>query len=101
MQCACYKSLKEQLFEQAEYGIDTIGSYFSLIYSYLIKTNITDLQTISRICSKNPAMILGLNCGEIKVSKEAKLMIIDINSNNTIEDSPYNKDLFGKVQQFI
>ena len=46
-------------------------------------------------------MILGLNCGEIKVSKEAKLMIIDINSNNTIEDSPYNKDLFGKVQQFI
>ena len=101
MQCACYKSLKEQLFEQAEYGIDTIGSYFSLIYSYLIKTNITDLQTISRICSKNPAMILGLNCGEIKVGKEAKLMIIDINSNNTIEDSPYNKDLFGKVQQFI
>ena len=101
MQCACYKSLKEQLFEQAEYGIDTIGSYFSLIYSYLIKTNITDLQTISRICSKNPAMILGLNCGEIKVNKEAKLMIIDINSNNTIEDSPYNKDLFGKVQQLI
>lgn len=101
MQCACYKSLKEQLFEQAEYGIDTIGSYFSLIYSYLIKTNITDLQTISRICSKNPAMILGLNCGEIKVNKEAKLMIIDINSNNTIEDSPYNKNLFGKVQQFI
>lgn len=101
MQCACYKSLKEQVFEQAEYGIDAINGYFSLIYSYLIKTNITDLQNISRICSKNPAKVLNLDYGEIKVGKEAKLMVVDINSNNTIEDTPYNKNLFGRVLQFI
>ena len=101
MQCACYKSLKEQVFEQAEYGIDAINGYFSLIYSYLIKTNITDLQNISRICSKNPAKVLNLDYGEIKLGKEAKLMVVDINSNNTIEDTPYNKNLFGRVLQFI
>lgn len=101
LQCACYKSLKEQVFSEAEFGIDAIGSYFSLIYSYLVKTNIIDLQTLSKICSKNPARILNLNYGDIKVGKEAKLMIINIDAENTIDDTPYSRNLFGKIEQFI
>lgn len=101
LQCACYKSLKEQVFNEAEFGIDAIGNYFSLIYSYLVKTNILDLKTISKICSSNPARIFNLNYGEIKVGKEARLMIIDTNVNSIIEDTPYNQNLYGKVEQFI
>ncbi len=101
LQCACYKSLKEQVFNEAEFGIDAIENYFSLIYSYLVKTNILDIKTISRICSSNPSKILNLNYGEIEIGKEAYLMIVDINKDSVIEDTPYNHNLSGRVEQFI
>lgn len=104
LQCACYNSLKEQVFGEAEFGIDGIAYYFSLIFTHLVKTNMVDLQTIAKLCAKNPARILNVNYGEIKVGKIAKLMILDLESSYTIEDSflPYNNQTcYGIVEKFI
>lgn len=104
LQCACYNSLKEQVFSEAEFGIDSIAYYFSLAYTNLVKNNILDLKKLSLICSKNPAKILNLNHGEIKVGKEAKLMIIDLEKSYEIQDAflPYNKNICnGIVEKLI
>lgn len=104
LQCACYNSLKEKVFSEAEFGIDGIAYYFSLIFTNLVKNNIVDLQKISTLCSKNPAKILNLNYGEIKIGKLAKLMVLDLESSYKIEDSflPYNNQICdGVVERFI
>ena len=36
-----------------------------------------DLATASRVCSRNPARLLGLNKGEIAVGRDADLVILD------------------------
>ncbi|RDU63124.1 amidohydrolase family protein [Helicobacter sp. MIT 14-3879] len=104
LQCACYNSKKEQVFNDAEFGIDAIYYYFSLLYTYLVKTRVISLEQLINICAKNPAKILNLNCGGIDIGKEAKLMLIDLDSNYDIKDllSPYNgKKLNGIVKEFI
>ncbi|RAX52043.1 hypothetical protein CCY99_07790 [Helicobacter sp. 16-1353] len=104
LQCACYNSLKEKVFSEAEFGIDGIAYYFSLIFTNLVKNDIIDLQKISTICSKNPAKILNLNYGEIKVGKLAKLMVLNLKSSYKIEDFflPYNNQICdGVIEKFI
>ncbi len=103
LQCACYNSKKEQVFSEAEFGIDAMEYYFSLVFS-LVKNNIINLNTLSNICTSNPARILGLQYGEISIGKIAKLMIIDTESCYTIQDLflPYNAmKCSGIVEKFI
>lgn len=104
LQCASYNSKKEQVFGDAEFGIDSIAHYFSLLYTKLVQTKIITLEQLVDICAKNPATILNLNCGEVKVNKEAKLMLIDLNDSYKIQDSylPYNGwEMNAKIKSFI
>ncbi|MDE6886469.1 MAG: amidohydrolase family protein [Helicobacteraceae bacterium] len=104
LQCACYNSKKEQIFSEAEFGIDSIEYYFSLLYTKLVKTKIITLEKLINICALNPAKILNLNCGEIKVGKEAKLMVLDLEKSYKLKDDflPYNGEkLFGIIDKFI
>lgn len=104
LQCASFNSKKEQVFAEAAFGIDAIMCYFPLIWTHFIKSNLVNLEQISRICAKNPATILRLNCGEIAPNKEARLMIIDAESTSVVDDTSlpyYGWNLAGKVDGFI
>lgn len=46
--------------------IDAVGQRFG-----------KDLATASRVCSRNPARLLGLNKGEIAIGRDADLVILD------------------------
>ncbi|RDU55032.1 dihydroorotase [Helicobacter sp. MIT 00-7814] len=100
LQCADFNSQKDQVFELASFGIDSIAYGFSLAYSKLVKPNILNLSTLSRFFSHNPAKILGLENGSLEVGKKADFMIIDTESSVRVDDtfSPYNGEtLSGRV----
>lgn len=100
LQCADFNSKKDQVFELASFGIDALAHTFSLAYSYLVKQGITNLPTLSRLLSKNPAYVLGLNSGSLEVGKQAEFMIVDLDESYVIEEnfSPYNMQrVYGKI----
>lgn len=99
LQCASYNSQKEQVFNEASFGIDCIAHYFPLINSLLIKQNILSLSDIIRLCAGNPARILNLNQGRIAENKKAKLMRVKLNESYKLNDDflPYSNELFGAI----
>lgn len=104
LQCADYNSQKDQVFELASFGIDVIGYYFPLAYTYLIQADILSLQDFFKIAAKNQADFLNLNKGEISVGKDADLMIVDLEANTPIIDSfspYYPQNLSSKVEFMI
>ncbi len=91
---------KDVAFSEANFGIDIIKYYFSLAYTFLVKNEIIDLKTLSKLTSLTPASVLNLNKGLIKEGYDADLILVDLNSKIELEDKnlPYkNRDLFGKV----
>ncbi len=91
---------KDVAFSEAKFGINSIKYYFSLSYTYLVKNNIINLQTLSKLTSLNPAKILNLNKGLIQEGYDADLILVDLNKKVKIDEkkSLYaNKQLFGKV----
>jgi len=71
---------KDVAFEVAEFGIAKLDRLAKLVYSLDIPNEI-----ITKMVSKNPAKLFQLNEGEIREGKKAKLMLIDLNQDNYIE----------------
>lgn len=103
LQCAVFNSKKDLPFGNAAFGIDCISHYFSLAYSHLVEKNIISLERLYDLCAKNPARILNLNCGVIEKGKEARLMVLDLDSSFVLNDAflPYSDTLKGKVLRFL
>lgn len=101
LQCADFKSKKDQVFELASFGIDTLKIYFSLLYTYLHKSHNIPLPLLSKLVSYTPAQILHCNKGSLECGKIAEFIIVDTQSSFTLNDtfSPYNGcQLFAKVE---
>ncbi len=88
LQSDTYKSLKDQVFESASFGINAIMFYFALGYEFLVKSNLIDLKRFSYLTSCAQARIYGLNKGEIALQKDADLIIIDPNATTQVSDAP-------------
>ena len=104
LQCAVFNSKKDLPFGSAEYGIDAISHYFALLYSNLVEKKVIGLERLFEVCAENPAKILGLNCGKIEKGKEARLMVVDLDSTIQVNDafSPYNgAELKGQILRFV
>ncbi|MEW6686622.1 MAG: dihydroorotase [Candidatus Edwardsbacteria bacterium] len=70
---------KEVEFDQAPPGIIGLETAFSLALTELVKANILTLSEVVAKLSFNPAKILKLSVGEIKVGAPADLTIVDLN----------------------
>ena len=91
LQCADFNSQKDQVFELASFGIDSIAYGFALAYDRLFKPHNLSLSLLSKLCSYNPAQILGLDSGSLEVGKRADFMVVDLARETFINDSfsPY------------
>lgn len=104
LQNAYYNSQKDQVFELASSGIDEISNYFSLLYTFLIKTKLISRSHLSLITSRNQAQVLGLKKGALDVGYDADLILVDENHRFVCEDSysPYfGMELFAKIVGYM
>lgn len=96
---------KDVAFEVADFGIESIKDYFSLLYTYLVKPAHINLQKLTEIGSYNQAKILNLKSkGVIEIGYDADVMLVDLKTSRVVEDrfSPYyNSILYGKVVKNI
>ena len=92
LQSDSYNSLKDQVFENASFGINAFGFYFPLGFTHLVKSGHISLSRFSEITSHAQAQAFGLNKGAIAKGKDADMIIIDLQSHTQINDavSPYH-----------
>jgi N-acetylglucosamine-6-phosphate deacetylase len=66
---------------QVERNMGLAGSALTPIDSFrnVVRLFGKDLSAASRVWSKNPAKLLGLNKGEIEVGRDADLIVLDAN----------------------
>jgi len=68
---------KDISFDEAAYGVDSIGDYLKEIYENFVKKDILTLKDIVELTSKNPAKILNLKKGVIKEGEKADFILFD------------------------
>lgn len=73
LQSDSYKSKKDQVFESASFGIDALEHYFSLGFSYLVKSGLITLSRFSELTSYAQARLLSLPKGALEVGLDADL----------------------------
>jgi dihydroorotase len=74
---------KEREFDQAPFGIIGFETAFAVLYDNLVKSKAISLSTLVNKLSCEPARILDLPGGEIKLGAKADLTIIDLNQSTT------------------
>ncbi len=92
---------KDLAYEEASFGIDCLDYYFSLCYTYLVKSGLISLNKLLEITSFNQAMILKEQSGYIDIGLNANLILVDLNNSFKVEfsNSPYfGKELFGEIK---
>ena len=94
---------KDVAFWDAHFGIGAIEEFFKLSYTFLVKKEGLTLPDLIRVCSVNPAKILGLqHKGKIETGYDADMFIFDPNKVKKVENSNsiYNNDeLFGDIRE--
>ncbi|TKX32114.1 metal-dependent hydrolase [Campylobacter estrildidarum] len=95
--------LKDSAFDEAAFGIDGISDFISLCYTFFIKDGFLTWKELCNFTSKNPNEFLNLNGGIIEIDKDANLILVDENEENSKPKSLLyaNDKLFGKVKKHI
>lgn len=83
-------------------GISGIETAFSACYTKLVVEGHITLNKLSELMSKNPAVLLKINKGEIKIGCEADLVLVDISQSYRVEKEDFvskgkNTPFDGKV----
>lgn len=78
------KGLKNSLF-----GIVGLETTFSLLYTYLVKTNLISLEKLVEIMAINPAKRFNLDGGYIAEGSKPNLVIVDLNEEEVIDSQKF------------
>ncbi len=94
-------------YDLAAFGISGLETSFALSYTQLVKTGALTLSELAEKMSANPAHILNLEGGELKVGAPADLTIVDLNQKWKIDPAEFvskgkntpfgGREVFGKV----
>ena len=105
------KKDKEVEYNLAAFGMSGIERSFALSYTYLVKSGIMTLPRLMGKMSYNPAHVLGLEGGEIKVGAVADLAIVDLDASYEIDgnkfyskgkNTPFNGyKVYGRVEKTL
>ena len=105
------KKDKEVEYNLAAFGMSGIETSFALSYTYLVKSGIMTLPRLMGKMSYNPAHVLGLDGGEVKVGAVADLAIVDLDASYEIDgnkfyskgkNTPFNGyKVYGRVEKTL
>lgn len=70
-------------------GISGIETAFSICYTKLVKEGHINLSKLSELMSKNPAKLLKLNKGEVKIGYDGDLVLIDIDNKSKVDSENF------------
>ncbi|WP_035289498.1 dihydroorotase [Clostridium sp. KNHs214] len=97
--------------EKGANGISGIETAFSVCYTKLVRENGLSLNKLVEIMSKNPAKILDVSKGEVKIGYKGDLVLVDLNKKYTVDcmsfrskgkNSPFHgKEVFGEIIKTI
>jgi dihydroorotase len=92
-------------------GISGIETAFSVCYTKLVKEGHITLNKLSELMSKNPAKLMGLNKGEIKIGYHGDLVAVDLESSLAVnaedfaskgKNTPFNgMEFTGRILKTI
>ncbi|WP_104726013.1 amidohydrolase family protein [Helicobacter felis] len=74
------------IFEDAPFGMNSIDAFFPLAYTHLVKTGCISLERLLELSARNPAQFLGLDCGEVALGKQARLMLVDLEGKTRVDN---------------
>lgn len=92
-------------------GISGIETAFSVCFTKLVCEGHINLNKLSELMSKNPARLMGVNKGEIKIGYEGDLVLADLNKSYVVDsegfkskgkNTPFNgMELKGEIVKTI
>jgi dihydroorotase len=92
-------------------GISGIETSFSVCYTKLVKDGYITLNKLSEIMSRNPARLMRVNKGEIKIGYDGDVVLVDLNSDYVVDsesfrskgkNTPFNgMKLYGEILKTI
>jgi dihydroorotase len=83
---------KQVEFDQAANGISGLETSLSLCYEYLVENKTISMDALVNLMSVNPAHILGLDAGELRVGGAADITVFDPNARWVVRE----KELYTK-----
>lgn len=92
-------------------GMVGLETAFAVCYTSLVKENYISLNHLSELMSKNPAEIMNINAGEIKVGFDGSVVLIDLEKQYKIDPNEFaskgkntpftDMSVFGQVEKTI
>ena len=97
--------------EKGAPGMVGLETAFAVSYTSLVKQNHIDINKLSELMSKNPARIMNLKSGEIKIGFEGSMVLVDlereyeINSDDFVskgKNTPFTgMKVYGSIEKTI
>ena len=80
---------KEAPFEEAPFGVTGLETAFAALYTHLVEPGLLPLETLLERMSAGPARALGLPEPRIQVGARANLVLLDLETEWTVEESGF------------
>jgi dihydroorotase len=91
---------KEVAFFDADYGCEALSDAMPLYYTKLVKTGLLSMSDLVRLASHNPAKVIGMEAGEIKVGSKVSAFLFNPDCKKVVDNkqSLYNsQELSGEI----
>ncbi len=98
-------------YNYAANGISGIETAFSVAYTYLVRSGEITLKRLSELMTDNPANIMNIPYGELKVGGLADITLVDLDEKYTVDSSEFfskgkntpfeGKELYGRVKTTV
>ena len=98
-------------YNMAANGISGIETAFSVAYTHLVRTGKISLERLSALMTRQPAEILGIPYGQLKVGGLADITLVDLDKHYTVDparffskgkNTPFKgKEVYGEVEYTI
>jgi len=98
-------------YNYAANGISGIETAFSVAYTYLVRSGEITLKRLSELMTDNPANIMNIPYGELKVGGLADITLVDLDEKYTVDsreffskgkNTPFEgKELYGRVKTTV